>query len=277
MERYKELGYVYTKYLDPVLVRTEHLAEGSVALVTVRCDSCGRVKCIMYKDYGPKEGGPYYCVHCTSRKTQGLSLREVQEAFIRSGYLPMFTSYTNAAELLDYWCPTHPHLLQRIRYGNLKAGQGCPLCGAARRGLKRRGSGHPNYKGGITPFTLGIRKYVRPWSLQVFAEYGNACVLTGETQQLEVHHVNGSFRQVLQETIDELNINLQKQIGDYSKEALEEIGKVLLEKHVNIRGVPLAKRLHKLFHKKYGKVGFTEEDFNQFCEDYRNGLLEEDN
>lgn len=49
--RYVELGYKFTKMGGSVDVRVEHLSRGSHAIVDVKCDYCGIIKNVPYKQY----------------------------------------------------------------------------------------------------------------------------------------------------------------------------------------------------------------------------------
>ena len=63
---------------------------------------------------------------------------EIENLFNDRGYSLISTEYINAKTPLEYECPKHG--LKKIRYGNLKAGFGCPDCGNERIGNKKRKS-----------------------------------------------------------------------------------------------------------------------------------------
>lgn len=50
-EHYINLGYKFTKIKDEFNVPIEHLAIGSHEIVNVKCDYCGKIKNIEYRDY----------------------------------------------------------------------------------------------------------------------------------------------------------------------------------------------------------------------------------
>lgn len=50
-KRYEKLGYNYTKIGDEFIVKIEHLSEGSIGEILVKCDYCGYEYPIMYQTY----------------------------------------------------------------------------------------------------------------------------------------------------------------------------------------------------------------------------------
>lgn len=57
-----------------------------------------------------------------------LTLEQVKEEFYKRGYVPLFDSYNNSHELLEYKCPKHPDEKLTINLNNLKNGKGCKFC-----------------------------------------------------------------------------------------------------------------------------------------------------
>lgn len=49
----------------------------------------------------------------------------------------------------------------------------------------------------------------------------------------------------------------------YSKEELEKMAKLLVEKHRQVEGIPMLRKVHKQFHSLYG-LKATKEDFLEF-------------
>ena len=123
---------------------------------------------------------------------------------------------------------------------------------------------------------IHLRKYIHKWKMGILEGHDYKCFLSGYNQYLEVHHVNKQFSDILDE-IMQLNYNKAKDWGEYSQEELDAIGSKIVSAHKDVLGIPLTKKLHRFFHRIYGIKNCSEEQFWKFCEDYRNGLLEEDN
>lgn len=135
--------------------------------------------------------------------------------------------------------------------------------------LKQHRSGENNncWRGGISTLSNYIRNNIEKWVKDSFSFYKGKCVITGETNNLELHHLY-PFNKILRETLKELNLDILKTIGEYSSNELNNIIELCLKKHYEYGyGIPLKKELHIKFHKNYGKINFNKNDFLKFCKD----------
>lgn len=117
-------------------------------------------------------------------------------------------------------------------------------CGCHKREKikERRGEKHWNWKGGITPELHAIRnsQAFLDWRNAVFVRDNYVCQVCGTGGRLNAHHLDG-----------------------FSSSP---------EKRLDIdNGVCLCYSCHTLFHKIYGKGNNTRGQFEEFCNERRNG------
>ena len=146
-------------------------------------------------------------------------------------------------------------------YGNLLKGEGCPTCGL------RKGKNNGNWKGGVTPLYNNIRGAMLPWRLDSYDKYGDKCDITGKKLKSNVIHHHHNYSDILQETLDVLNMRVEKNINDYTFDELELIKSKCLELHYEYGlGICLTEDLHKEFHSIYGQKNNTLEQYLEFKE-----------
>lgn len=104
-------------------------------------------------------------------------------------------------------------------------------------------------------------------------EYSNyKCVFTGDSN-FEVHH-KYSFNLILKEAMQD-NRWISKNIMDYNEFELKLILGVFNEyQNKYPLGICISKSIHKLFHLVYGNRYDTVDQWNEFEENYKNGLYE---
>ncbi len=116
-----------------------------------------------------------------------------------------------------------------------------------------------------------IRMNIVDWKKRSMDACEYKCVLTGEKFDV-IHHIHG-VNLILQETLDMLNIGIRDSIEDYSQNELESIlHTFLLIQDKYPLGVCLSENVHKLFHSIYGYGNNTEEQWNEFEQNYKNGI-----
>lgn len=140
-EWYESKGYKFTKTGDIFCVKAEDLSLGSKQKVKVKCDYCGRIIDVVYKDYVNYNYDKYACSHCKGIKASENTLGQRQQYLynkIKSvcdefGY----TLLTNKEDILnsesrvDYLCPKHG--LHNTKAYTLFLGHGCNDCAIENR------------------------------------------------------------------------------------------------------------------------------------------------
>lgn len=124
------------------------------------------------------------------------------------------------------------------------------------------GSNAPNWKGGVTEFSLNIRNSINKWKKESMKFCDYKCVITGERFDV-VHHLY-PFHKIIEDAVCELNLQFSKNISGYSDEENILLTNKILELHdKHPLGVCLKKSIHEKFHLLYG-YNATEEDFYNF-------------
>ena len=105
---------------------------------------------------------------------------------------------------------------------------------------------------------------IKAWRESCLLKYSNKCAILHMYRkgQIHIHHIT-PHAQIRDEVLAELGLLLHENIGNYSSAELKSIVEKYAEKHMCVEGIPLLKRVHKLFHKHYGMKA-TAEDFEDF-------------
>ena len=110
------------------------------------------------------------------------------------------------------------------------------------------------------------------WKKESLKAYDYKCVITGQTTNLEVHHLY-SLNLIIDEVIKELNLTMRPKISGYSKDELSKIEYLFIKKHKqNPFRIPIMESLHKKFHTIYGDNA-TIEDFKDYLQENNNKKL----
>lgn len=135
----------------------------------------------------------------------------------------------------------------------------CPICN------KENISGKNSHlwKGGITELSAYLRTLLNEWKKESLKNYNYKCCVTGNTNDLEIHHIY-PFSKIVQDVLNKLDLDVRENISEYTSDELLFIETEFLKIHKQKYGVPIIKRLHKEFHSEYGLVNFEERDFEQF-------------
>ncbi len=121
-----------------------------------------------------------------------------------------------------------------------------------------------------------LRGHIQEWKNKSMEFCNYQCVLTGSKDYV-IHHLYG-FNMILKESFEELD-NMGKlktnDIEDYSKDELDFILQIFLEKHDQYPlGVCVRKDIHDLFHRIYGSGGNTEIQWKNFVKAHNNHKYE---
>ena len=115
-----------------------------------------------------------------------------------------------------------------------------------------------------------FRGHIQDWKNDSMKNCNYQCVLTG-SKDFEIHHLY-SINMIAKEVLEQLEKENKLKTDDiesYTKEELDYILKIFLEKHnCYPLGICLRKDIHNLFHKIYGSGGNTEIQLKSFIKDY---------
>lgn len=113
------------------------------------------------------------------------------------------------------------------------------------------GENNPNWRHGRATVSLYLRGCIGEWRDKVMKEYNGSCVITGSTEDVEVHHVT-PFYKIRDEMFRETGILVKEKVSEYSEEELREMSDYMKKAHEEVMGVPIKRNLHKYFHRSYG-------------------------
>lgn len=184
--------------------------------------------------------------------------------------------YKNNTSILKFRCNKHNTIIQQSSYQSfVSAKYGCYLCSIE----NRSGENHYYWNGGISPLHNYMRDKIVQWRADSLKYNNYKCYLTGEKGNIIVHHLYG-FKQILEESLQELNLDLHDTINQYTEDELNLLTQKIIDKHYKYGyGVILISPIHDLFHNIYLRGNNTPEQFEEFKQRYYNfefdDLLEE--
>lgn len=119
-----------------------------------------------------------------------------------------------------------------------------------------------------------ISKYLRgqlqTWKTDSMRNCDYQCVLTG-SKNFHIHHLY-SFNHIVSDFFNSSNYII-KDFNDYTQKELAEITSAFIDEHNKYPlGVCIRKDIHDLFHSIYGRYNNTQEQWERFEEDYKNGF-----
>lgn len=148
----------------------------------------------------------------------------------------------------------------------------CRVCIFERYSNERIGHNGSNWQGGKTHLRSFLSKQIRDWKIKSAKEYNYLCAITGDSFQC-VHHLY-PFSYILKETLDNLGYT-SRLSGNYSLDELKFIVIEFIRLHdVYPLGIPLTKKIHRLFHNVFGLRNNTPSQFYEFVEKIRSGEIQ---
>lgn len=145
---YEQHGYFNIQSGEIVVVNAEHLTPGSHAMVQVKCDYCGKISNVVWKDYIVRSDNKNACKNCRLKKASETTLKMRQDSLYSralsfcdtKGYklLTYKTHIQDSSTYVQYECPKHGCHSTKI-YA-LISGHGCVECQYEENALKSR---HP--------------------------------------------------------------------------------------------------------------------------------------
>ena len=97
-----------------------------------------------------------------------------------------------------------------------------------------------------------IRKSLISWKHSV-KQTQKQCYISGKQQDLEIHHAEHSFGDILRASHEALGLTYYPDTANYSKADLEALIDAVVEAHKDVVPVVLNKDIHAALHKQYGK------------------------
>ena len=152
----------------------------------------------------------------------------------------------------------------------------CKKIGKTFRAVKAKREELGLYRRNMDSLTYeSIAKYIRgnitDWKTQSMEECNYCCVLTN-SKDFQIHHLYG-VSNLLEDIKNKYNIVYKDNFEEYTSEELSFILEKFIEEQSKYPlGQCVRKDLHKLFHSLYGQYYNTVDQWEQFKEDYRNGV-----
>ena len=287
---YINKGYNFTNNGDAFNVYVFDLTPKNTKKIEVFCDYCGKPYYPSYDNYLKCKSNIYCdrdcCKKCSPKKHKEVCIAKygiestnqlkeviekkrinmvlpkdvVEQEFINRGYI-LLSEYKNSDTPLEYICPKHKNEgMKTITYHHLRDGQGCKTCGRE----KITGENHYNWNGCITELNMYLRDRVKKWTFDSLKNGNFQCEITGVSKELEVHHLH-NFKDIVTETLNNLKLDIKSKVINYTKFELEQIVEECTKLHYKYGfGVVLTAQVHKEFHKKYGKINNTREQYFEF-------------
>lgn len=117
------------------------------------------------------------------------------------------------------------------------------------------------------------RSRLAKWKDDVRKQYNYKCYLTGRRSNIVVHHCRG-FNLLFGETIEILNFPIYDSFQTYTDDELLLFMETFLDLQEYYNSyVCISEDIHKLFHKQYGYGDNTEEQWDEFVQNYKNNSL----
>lgn len=142
---YINKGYIFANYGDELIVNANDLSKGCHKKVKVKCDYCGKIIDVVWKDYYNFSDDKYSCKECRQTKTSEKNFRERQLSIYQralkeckeKGYelITSLDEIEGSSGRIQYRCPKHViHETSILSFVYGKAG--CPECQIDRHRLK---------------------------------------------------------------------------------------------------------------------------------------------
>lgn len=143
---YKKKGYENINVGDILKIDVDCLSNGSKVKVAVKCDYCGDIVMVAYKDYKNYKFDKYSCKHCRQKKTSEYNLIVRQENLYRRALdfcnKMGYELITKKSEILNsetralYRCPKHG--IHETKIYTLIDGHGCIDCAIEKSRINAR-------------------------------------------------------------------------------------------------------------------------------------------
>jgi hypothetical protein len=297
---YVEKGYVFSKIGDAFHINVLDLSIASNKYVDVYCDYCLKKIPKIFSSYNKERKivKKDCCKDCQQQKREDVfmvnhnvtnpsylpevidkimskkrtPLSKVRKDFNNAGYTLLSKFYKNSKKKLSFICKKHKDLdVQRATYESLLQERLiCRGCLSERKSFNTKGEKNPLWRGGKRNLNTYLRGTIGDWIRQSYLNSNSKCIISGETdgKKLVVHHLY-SLINIIEESLNELNLKWKETVNKYTTEDLALIEKKVNDIHCRYPlGVVIEKSLHYEFHSIYGNRDNTPEQFMDYLEKY---------
>lgn len=186
-KHYEELGYVFTKYMDDLIVKVTHLPLKSNIIIEYRCNWCNKIASKTYGEYIEKilNGEQNHCRNCANKTP----FEDIIAFYKKHGctLLSKKEEYHDERTKLKFICKCGREY--ESSYASFKIVGNCRECG----NKKFRGENHYNWQGGISSDRDAIKRskeYIE-WRNKVYERDNYTCQACGDSKgrNLHAHHI----------------------------------------------------------------------------------------
>lgn len=197
-----------------------------------------------------------------SKKSEKIAKEKIENLLDKLKYnLISINGNPTSKVTITYICDKGHKITQP--YATLRDSKLCKKCGILNMADSHRGSKYYNWKGRAKIHDLIRNTYLKEWKKESMRLCNYKCIISGENFS-DIHHLY-PLNKIIDEAFDELKIKKKENVEGFSNRKLDKIIKKIMEIHAKYPlGVCLTRKLHVLFHKKYGKTNFTIQDFEEF-------------
>lgn len=244
--------------------------QNNLSPLVFKCHLCGKT---FVRDFAHLQRGRTCCEQCARKKRDkklSFSISTVKQ-YLEEHDNPctlISEEYVNSRTPLKFQCKCGEYFFRD--FDHLKRGAyHCEKC--YRESLRTYKFDEESDKQGRQSdlLTNKMRSIINPWREEQLKKNNYICEINGETENLEVHHLENNFSDLLYQATKELNLPFYKYSYNYTKDEYDQIANKLLQLHKDINGVVLTRDLHILFHQQYGKTNNTKEQYLRFKEKYK--------
>lgn len=252
---------------DCTLLSTDYQTTDTPLLL--RCNICGKT---FERDFHHIQRGRFRCEKCgelAGAKLNKYTVEDVAKDISKDKY-NIIGPYINAGTGVLCYCEKH-QIEFYLYYSEYRfSNRGCPMCGLE----KISGPNHFNWHNGISLISDAFRSATNVWKQDILKQHPY-CDITNVTDNLEVHHLNINYSDILQEALQNTNFQIlpdKKNLSDYPITDIQKVKKEIQRLHYEkVQGVVLTKNVHKKFHQTYGYYNNSIEQYLHFKENYYKG------
>lgn len=234
--------------------------------------SCGHEQWIPYYLYQIRDSCE--CFECTKEKANIATRRPPEEIikFVQDSgfeFCGFIGEYKNQNTKINYFCRECNNLNTR-KISDFLKNPTCPKCVKEKCRLLKIGENNRLWKGGNCRISKYFRKFISDWYLDSLKSNNYKCIISGDSAKT-IHHLH-PFYKIVESFMKNKGYSIKNTAGDFSNEELQLLVKDFIVYHNSFGlGVPLTKKVHRLFHKYYTTMNNTPEQFYEFQQRIKSG------